>query len=225
MMTKPSLLALLLALPLFGCGGALPVDGPPDMAPISCATLGGTCGAVVPGFCKDGHSLGSDPCGGGLGSACCVPGPAPTPSCTALGGTCEAVVPGYCKDGHSAGSDPCGTGIGTACCVPDPTPSCTPLPEPQGGANPASVYCTSLGYVWKSDGSCGFPDGTSCEEWSFYRGECGQAHSFCNLHGGKISHVEDMVNGMGRTYGLCTLSSGQSCPEYVYSTACGCPVE
>lgn len=46
-------------------------------------------------------------------------------------------------------------------------------------ANPASVYCEENGGTLEmvSDengeyGVCNLPDGTSCEEWAFYRGEC-----------------------------------------------------
>ena len=47
--------------------------------------------------------------------------------------------------------------------------------------NPASVYCEEQGYRSEirtaSDGSqtgyCIFPDGSECDEWAFYRGECG----------------------------------------------------
>ena len=49
--------------------------------------------------------------------------------------------------------------------------------------NPASVYCTQNGNKLEihtaTDGSqsgrCVFPDGSSCDEWSYYRGECGPA--------------------------------------------------
>ena len=40
-----------------------------------------------------------------------------------------------------------------------------------GMANPAAVHCTQEGYESR-DGRCYFPDGTSCEEWAFYNGEC-----------------------------------------------------
>ena len=47
-------------------------------------------------------------------------------------------------------------------------------------ANPASVYCEEQGYTleMRTDeigtyGVCIFPDGTECEEWAYYRGECG----------------------------------------------------
>jgi len=49
-----------------------------------------------------------------------------------------------------------------------------------GIANPASVYCIKQGYkeqiITSSDGSqygvCIFNDGSKCEEWAYYRGEC-----------------------------------------------------
>jgi inhibitor of cysteine peptidase len=48
-------------------------------------------------------------------------------------------------------------------------------------ANPASKFCVDQGYKIEirtaDDGSqqgfCIFSDGTECEEWAFYRGECG----------------------------------------------------
>lgn len=47
--------------------------------------------------------------------------------------------------------------------------------------NPASVYCEEQGYTLEirtaEDGSqsgiCIFPDGSECEEWTYFRGECG----------------------------------------------------
>jgi putative hemolysin len=50
-----------------------------------------------------------------------------------------------------------------------------------GLPNPASVYCLEQGYKHEirtgTDGSqsgvCIFPDGSECDEWAFYRGECG----------------------------------------------------
>ena len=49
--------------------------------------------------------------------------------------------------------------------------------------NPASVYCTQQGNKLEirtaADGSqsgiCVFPDGSTCDEWAYYRGECGPA--------------------------------------------------
>ncbi len=59
--------------------------------------------------------------------------------------------------------------------------SLSPTPTPQPGiANPASVYCTERGYQLEirttangQTGYCVFPDKSECEEWAFFRGECG----------------------------------------------------
>ena len=50
-----------------------------------------------------------------------------------------------------------------------------------GIANPAAVYCQERGYRYEirtaSDGSqggvCVFTDGSECEGWAYFRGECG----------------------------------------------------
>ena len=49
--------------------------------------------------------------------------------------------------------------------------------------NPASVYCEEQGYrveirtddEGNQHGVCVFPDGSECDEWAFFRGECGPA--------------------------------------------------
>jgi putative hemolysin len=57
-------------------------------------------------------------------------------------------------------------------------------PQPQAGMpNPASVYCEQNGNTLEvrtaEDGSqygiCVFPDGSTCDEWAYFRGECGPA--------------------------------------------------
>ena len=74
----------------------------------------------------------------------------------------------------------------TACTAPQtqavPEPSATDIPQ-AGMPNPASVYCTQQGNKLEirtaADGSqngiCIFPDGSTCDEWAYYRGECGPA--------------------------------------------------
>lgn len=55
-----------------------------------------------------------------------------------------------------------------------------PTSQPSGLPNPASKYCVDQGYELeiRSDeagnqyGVCIFPDGSECEEWEFFRGEC-----------------------------------------------------
>jgi putative hemolysin len=61
---------------------------------------------------------------------------------------------------------------------PEPTAKVTPQVNMP---NPASVYCKQNGYELEirtaADGSqsgvCIFTDGSSCDEWAYYRGECG----------------------------------------------------
>jgi putative hemolysin len=71
----------------------------------------------------------------------------------------------------------------TACTLPwvqTPEPAGTDIPQ-AGLPNPASVYCIQNGNKHEiqmaSDGSqngiCIFPDGSTCDEWAYFRGECG----------------------------------------------------
>ena len=74
----------------------------------------------------------------------------------------------------------------TACAAPQtqaaPEPAATDMPQ-AGMPNPASVYCEQNGNKLEihtaADGSqngiCIFPDGNACDEWAYYRGECGPA--------------------------------------------------
>lgn len=73
----------------------------------------------------------------------------------------------------------------TACAAPavqTTKPAATAMPQP-AMPNPASVYCTQNGNKLEirtvADGSqngvCIFPDGSTCDEWAYYRGECGPA--------------------------------------------------
>lgn len=66
----------------------------------------------------------------------------------------------------------------------EPTPNQTATEPAVGVANPASVYCEEQGGQLEirtdEDGNevgyCIFPDGSECEEWAFYRGECSPAN-------------------------------------------------
>ncbi len=74
----------------------------------------------------------------------------------------------------------------TACTAPQtqaaPEPAATDIPQ-ANMPNPASVYCEQNGNTLEirtaDDGSqngiCVFPDGSTCDEWAYYRGECGLA--------------------------------------------------
>jgi putative hemolysin len=70
----------------------------------------------------------------------------------------------------------------TALQVQTPEPTATGIP-PANMPNPASVYCEQNGNKLEirkaADGSqsgvCIFPDGSTCDEWAYFRGECGPA--------------------------------------------------
>lgn len=70
----------------------------------------------------------------------------------------------------------------TAPAVQAPEPTATDMPQ-VNMPNPASVYCEQNGNELEirsaADGSqsgvCVFPDGSECDEWAYYRGECGLA--------------------------------------------------
>jgi inhibitor of cysteine peptidase len=64
-------------------------------------------------------------------------------------------------------------------CGAEPTPTPATFDSPLGLPNPASQYCEDEGYTLEmrtdadgTTGYCIFPDGSECEEWAFYRGEC-----------------------------------------------------
>jgi putative hemolysin len=95
---------------------------------------------------------------------------------------------------------------------------------------PAAKYCTDLGYSESfpqsesdasSDALCVFPDGTSCDEWAFYRAQCGQAHSYCNLHGGSVRTDERDAGGFTSVVAVCDLG-GTSCTELSFKQSGKC---
>jgi uncharacterized protein len=81
-------------------------------------------------------------------------------------------------------------GILLSACSPAAAPTAYPAPaatntSSAGIANPASVFCTDHGgkleIITAADGSqtanCTLPDKTVCEEWAYFRGECGTAQA------------------------------------------------
>jgi len=75
----------------------------------------------------------------------------------------------------------------TSCAVPATQLAPAPVSTDTSQANlpnPASVYCEEQGNRLEirtaADGSqsgfCIFPDGSECDEWAYYRGECGPAN-------------------------------------------------
>jgi putative hemolysin len=87
---------------------------------------------------------------------------------------------------------------------------------PAGLPNPASVYCTGLGYREETRtndageyGICIFPDGTECDSWDFLAGRCGQEHSYCAQQGGTLEEGEGNI-------GVCRFDDGSSFDEYSF---------
>ncbi len=81
--------------------------------------------------------------------------------------------------------------------------------------NPASGYCKNLGY--KIEGSiCIFPDNTTCEEWSFYRGKCGQKFSFCGQQGFEVESRLDNMGTWTAEYAVCVFNDSSECLEQDY---------
>lgn len=100
--------------------------------------------------------------------------------------------------------------------------------------NPASVFCEENGGTvdirTAEDGSqtgiCIFPDGSECDEWAYFRGECkpgdnlnmganmpNPASVFCEENGGtvEIRTAED-----GSQAGFCVFPDGSECDEWAY---------
>jgi|GEM_PF-2937159 len=64
--------------------------------------------------------------------------------------------------------------------------------------NPAVTYCQNMGYTLSGE-NCLFDDGTSCEQWAFYRGECGQNQVKqlpCKQNGEPVSPGYECCSGL-----------------------------
>lgn len=97
--------------------------------------------------------------------------------------------------------------------------------------NPASAYCEQQGYKIEirtaDDGSqsgvCIFADGSDCDEWAYYRGECAPtpgnsnlpnpASVFCEQQGFKL---EIRTAPDGSQTGFCKFPDGSECDEWAY---------
>jgi putative hemolysin len=126
--------------------------------------------------------------------------------------------------------------------VPNLNPTATPVSNQAVMPNPASVYCEQQGYKSEirtaADGSqygvCVFPDGSECDEWAYYRGECGPetattpsaglpnpASVYCEQQGYK-SEIRTAADGS--QYGVCVFPDGSECDEWAYYRGeCGPP--
>jgi putative hemolysin len=111
------------------------------------------------------------------------------------------------------------------------TPAATTFDSPLDMANPASVFCVEQGYRLEmreeaagTAGYCIFPDGSECEEWAFYRGECAPggeqagtgvanpASVFCVEEGYRLEMREEAAG----TAGYCIFPDGSECEEWAF---------
>jgi dipeptidase D len=119
-------------------------------------------------------------------------------------------------------------------CGADPTPVPVPTEPPPGQPNPASQLCVERGYQSEirmvaggQAGYCLFPDGSECEEWAYYRGECAPAREAAGMPNpasqlcvdrGYRSEIRDEAGGQA---GYCLFPDGSECAEWAfYSGEC-----
>lgn len=83
-------------------------------------------------------------------------------------------------------------------------------------ANPAAVYCGSLGYVYETQetdigqiGVCHFDDETTCDAWDFLSGKCGQEKSICAQKGLNVETRSDGEDSLVPEYAVCVTDSGE----------------
>ncbi len=90
---------------------------------------------------------------------------------------------------------------------------------PTGGmsmGNPSAVYCRNLGFHFSTiegergqEGVCRFPDGQTCEAWSFLDGRCGETHSLCARQGYSLKIMNDGRDSFSSSYAMCIDTSGR----------------
>jgi len=92
------------------------------------------------------------------------------------------------------------------------------IPSVFGLRDPSIVYCKALGYNFTTSltkegemSICQFPDGSSCEVWSFLKGKCGNEYSYCKQKGYMIKNISDIekcVSIFSDECAVCILENG-----------------
>jgi putative hemolysin len=106
---------------------------------------------------------------------------------------------------------------------------CGPKGEGAGMPNPASVHCEEQGYTLEirdeaggQVGYCIFPDGSECEEWAFFRGECGPQEEGAGMPNPASVHCEEqgykleIRDEAGGQVGYCIFPDGSECEEWAF---------
>ncbi len=128
-----------------------------------------------------------------------------------------------------------------AACGAQPELTATPTEPASDMPNPASEFCIDQGYELEirdeaggQVGYCLFPEGSECEEWAFYRGECAPANEAdvppaevpnpasenCVAQGGTLS-IQTREDG--GQYGICLFEDNRQCEEWALLRG-DCPV-
>jgi len=93
--------------------------------------------------------------------------------------------------------------------------------------NPASVYCEEQGGTveirTEADGGqygvCIFTDGSECDEWAFYRGECQPGESLgdeAGIANPASVYCEEQGGTLDLESGMRTFSDGSQCDEWAF---------
>lgn len=84
-----------------------------------------------------------------------------------------------------------------------------------GIVNPAATYCQELGYQYTIEktpkgecGVCHLPDGSTVNEWEFFKGEVGEDYSYCKQKGYEIKIVSDDRCQYSSECAVCVLKYG-----------------
>jgi len=101
---------------------------------------------------------------------------------------------------------------------------------------PAAINCINAGgaveTLTQADGVqygvCRFSDGSACDAWALFRGECAKGDkpffsSYCADSGGEMSKGDVFSRPYGNvlaTYEVCTVNGAQCAAEDYYSTGC-----
>jgi putative hemolysin len=94
----------------------------------------------------------------------------------------------------------------------------------EGTGNPSCLYAADQGYPLKTvyspageSNNVIFPDNTTCDEWAFFLGKCGQKWSYCEQHGGKIVNREGLDDRyLCSSFAVCVFPDGSECLEDDY---------
>jgi putative hemolysin len=118
-----------------------------------------------------------------------------------------------------------------AACAPVQAPQPTPAQSQAGLPNPASGYCVDKGGKLEirnekggQAGYCVFSDGSECDEWAYFRGQCapGSSKSSANMINPASKFCTDqgykweVRNESGGQVGYCLFPDGSECEEWAF---------